>query len=645
MSLVKLPYELVSYVVYYLDLTDIFNLSLSCKNFQFLFHEANISKWLLETKAPYSGETRDARVHKRYASGLRRLIKRRRAIASVSPYLVAVVAFAEHWMYENGVLCYVRNHRLRILDLHHPGSHEIVVDIGKLLREALEDSQPRRKCKFRLLYCAHNIVSCVYTQHKHSGSMQRNNWLVAFNPLEGRIVAVRQLVSTSMLFVRNNDQFLFYGTTYEGADGYERWLIGGFDITAGAGTAETANTWLGLLNIPMVIGTDIGATVCFEIFGGYFYGVSNQGNFQDETGDWVSYYSCFRFPLTRHGFVDFKALPRERIWRRNHTEGPMDDRWTFLRIFEDESTGELKAIESRKEWLHGSISARRTYYTTPISFDDPTENPGRRGSLEGTGPLIPAAKSGQGAVPQTRVRDPDMVHPGDDRFTFAVNLSKCPIRSYHPPCQTFIDLVDDSDPFNPEDQRIRLRGGSRHPRAPGELARRKCLPAAQGELDPGAALLRQIEDLYRSDSDLFWPPKPNLSNPDPALADLYAMLSPPGHFGSLHGSWDERSIVYATGNRAGGLQALIFLSFDPAISLNGTPSYPSDSSLGGKSKGKGSNTAKKCPMSQSDTTFGPGEGFSLDRFSGGTHGDTVVSWRWCEPAAYREISRGYHFAR
>jgi hypothetical protein len=562
----------------------------------------------------------------------------------VSPYLVAVVAFSEHWMYENGVLCYVRDQKLRILDLHHPGSHEIVVDIAKLLHATVKDYQPRRKCKFQLLYCSHNIVSCVYKQPRHNDSVERSNWLVAVNPREGRIVAIRPLVSTSRLFVRNNDQFLFYGTTYEGADGYDRWVIGGFDIRAGAGTSETANTWLGLLNIPMVIGTDIGATVCFEIFAGYFYGVSNQGNFQDETGDWVSYYSCFRFPLVRKGFEALEALPREQIWRRNHTEGPIDDRWTFLRIFEDEATGEIKAIESRKEWLAGSNPAKRTYYTTPISFDDPTESAGTRQSLEGTSSLPSAAKNRQGTVPRTRLRDPNAVHPGDDRFTFDVSLSQCPIRSYHPPCHTFIDLVDESDHFNHEDQRIRLRGGSRHLRNPRELARPKCPPAAHGEPGYRAALLRQIDELYRSESNLFWPPKLNPANPDPALAELYAMLSPPGHFGSLRGSWDERSIVYATGNTAGGLQALIFLSFDPAIYLDGTPSYLGGSSLAERSKGKGSNTGKKGGVSQSGTTRCPGESFP-GRSTSGTHGDNQASWRWFEPAAYREISRGYHFAR
>lgn len=48
MSLVQLPYELVSYVIGPLDLDDIHSLSLSCKRFQYLVHEPNIAKVLLE---------------------------------------------------------------------------------------------------------------------------------------------------------------------------------------------------------------------------------------------------------------------------------------------------------------------------------------------------------------------------------------------------------------------------------------------------------------------------------------------------------------------------------------------------------------------------------------------------------------------
>jgi hypothetical protein len=53
MSLVQLPYELVSYVVQHLSLGDICSLSYSCKRFMFLVHEVNITKKILEVSYPH----------------------------------------------------------------------------------------------------------------------------------------------------------------------------------------------------------------------------------------------------------------------------------------------------------------------------------------------------------------------------------------------------------------------------------------------------------------------------------------------------------------------------------------------------------------------------------------------------------------
>ncbi|SPQ22237.1 72a3aa2f-2190-4b85-bf05-56eaeebbfd7c [Thermothielavioides terrestris] len=263
MSLLRLPYELLSIICEHLDLRDIYSLSFSCKRFQFLLYEPNITKLLLESKAPHSTEARDARISKRYAAGLRRLIKRREAVASVSPYLVAIVAFAEEWLYSNGVLCYLRGPQLRILDLHRSGSREMVVDTRKLFREALEGSRRRRTYQIQLLYQSHNIVSCVYgPSRRRKTRSPSSNWLVAFDPLDGQIKTVHRLESVSNLFVRNNERFLYYGTTSApGHDGYERWVIGGFDLAA--------REWLGELTISAVIGTDIGSSVCFEILDGF----------------------------------------------------------------------------------------------------------------------------------------------------------------------------------------------------------------------------------------------------------------------------------------------------------------------------------------------------------------------------------------
>ena len=49
--LLMLPYELLSLVVQYLDLPDTRALSLACKGLQYLFHESNIAKQILEVSS------------------------------------------------------------------------------------------------------------------------------------------------------------------------------------------------------------------------------------------------------------------------------------------------------------------------------------------------------------------------------------------------------------------------------------------------------------------------------------------------------------------------------------------------------------------------------------------------------------------
>ncbi|KAJ4306103.1 hypothetical protein N0V88_000899 [Collariella sp. IMI 366227] len=286
------------------------------------------------------------------------------------------------------------------------------------------------------------------------------------------------------IIVRNNDKFLYCGTYFEvepeGDDDDERrgqWMLRGFDITT--------RTWFDdSLNIPAMIGSDIGSTVCFEILDGYFYGLSNQTSLQVELVDWVSHYTCFRFPLSRTGFQDLESPSRNQLWRRNQTEGPIDDRWRFLRMEKDETTGQLKIVECRKEWLSCNTSARRTYYTTPISFGEPGKSSNKRHSLiEG----LSLDKVRQVAVSRSSARDPHMVHPDDDTLTLTTMPNKCPIRSYHSGSQTIIDLVDDSPSLDSRDQRIRICGRTRR-LAPGALAQqdaRTVEPAQYREISRG----------------------------------------------------------------------------------------------------------------------------------------------------------------
>jgi hypothetical protein len=90
-------------------------------------------------------------------------------------------------------------------------------------------------------------------------------------------------------------------------------------------------------------------------------------------------------------------------------------------MFKDETTGMLKVVKSRKEWLGGCSSARRTYYTTEISF---------KGALRDEWD----EDDGDDAITAPS-KNPHLVHPGDDGSTqLMLTLSECPVRSYYPSC-------------------------------------------------------------------------------------------------------------------------------------------------------------------------------------------------------------------
>ncbi|KAL2264690.1 hypothetical protein VTJ83DRAFT_7200 [Remersonia thermophila] len=584
MSILHLPHELVSYIVGYLDLDDIYSLGRTCRHFaSLILHEQSFTRWLLQKRAPFSVEAREAEAREAegeitHPAQFRRLLQRREAIASVSPFLAALVAYAHEWSYSNGVLCYTRGLELRVRDLHGSAKREVVVDVRALLRE-LGAWHPRQRYSLRVLHHSHSIVSCLYSHAPpgRAGAGAVRHWLVALRVPGGALVAAKELASVHNLFVRNTDRFLYYGRTSEpDEEGHEYWSIGMLHLSpeqqvtvvgsreamraAGTKTPPQERT------IPEVIGIDVGSTVCFEIYGDHFYVLSSQRTtrtYSAERDSWASYYFCLRCRLGCNNFSEAEKPPDSQLWRRNHKkEGPMDDRWSFLCLSRDEATGRLQAVECRQEYPPGGAGARRTYYTTPIDFTD---------AVSYSDDMTAAGLKDAGPPPP---RNPCLVQPGDTTLSMPLPVSRCLVRSYHWDCQAYVDLVDVSESFDPKDQRLCIRGGSRRPRHPGTQADRR---TARREDDGCDSLMQHIDNLHKSRTGIFWPPKPDPFHPDPALADLYRVLNPPGHLGKPVGTWDDRSLVYSAGKSKDGLHALVFLSFDPAIHLPGTTPYPTSS--------------------------------------------------------------------
>lgn len=592
MSLATLPYEIIGIIVQDLDLEDVFHISLSSKRFLYLIHEDRVCKTVLESTAPATPEAVEARQTHKYASALRRLYRRRHALRSAAPFTAAIVAVADSWIYVNGTLCHILKRTLRVLDLHKSSGEETVIDVRALLDEAVAESRGARKYKLQILHYAEGIVSCVYT---HTRPLVES-WLIVFSIQDGcKLLTTLHLDTTYKIFVRNDSNYLYFGTHSEfGEDGFRRWVLMGYDIKG--------NRWFEQkVHLLDMVGSDIGQSIAFEIIDGKFYGLSSQASFEVDEVDWKSFYHCFRFPVAAPKPKTTERSVKEQMWRRQHAEGPIDDRWSFIRLLRDDrDPGKLQVLESRKEWLNGQSSGRRNYYTTELIFPPPEEDDPEEGGSNndpnqnnvGGGITMNPATATNGDTgnctfdlpqdPEFRTRCPLTTHPGDDASTALMfTLSKCFIRSYHPSSQTFLDLVDNPSTQDPDTPRLQLRAGSRELRPNEEILRESAA------LDTNLAHTERIKHMYRNEGEnkiSFWPPDdPDEARADPAaLVDLQRILNPPSHSGNVKGTWDDRSMVYST-SHSDGLKALVFISFDPAIRLQGLRKWGGESA---SSRGK-----------------------------------------------------------
>ncbi|TAQ90872.1 hypothetical protein B7494_g801 [Chlorociboria aeruginascens] len=302
------------------------------------------------SKLPYSKEAQEAKkLGRGYASALRQIAKRRIAYSDALPFTVATIGVADEYLYHDGILCYTLGDRIRILDLHNSGHEEVVISIPALLSHISLDVGDQSV--FQVLYCSDDIISAIY-----------EDWLIAFNIKSKEILLRKYLEFTEKIFVRHNGLYLYYGTHSElGTFGIKKWVMHGYQF-------KTRKWFPDKINLPELVGTEIGSTICFRFHQDYFYALSNQTSFEVEEIDWTSFYHCFRFPLASPCNELLEKTENKQMWRRQHLEGPIDDRWTSLGLDINEVTEEIQIIEIRKEWPAGASRSQRSVYTTPIIF-------------------------------------------------------------------------------------------------------------------------------------------------------------------------------------------------------------------------------------------------------------------------------------
>ena len=543
-----------------------------------------------------------------YAIAFRRLVKRRYAVSQAYPYVVGTVALATSWVYRDGVLCYTFNEGpqqwLRIIDLQRTPDTEVVVDIYPLVKKAVLRDRHSDKYVFRVLHHAAGITSCLFKFRPRKRGTEC--WLLVFKADEQFLFRPRRIDRSTNIFVRNNADFLYYGTQTERISKFHyQWSLHGFSIKD--------NKWSRRgISLDRIVQREIGSTICFEIVDGYFYVISNRHHFGDSFIRANHYYTCFRFRAEDMVKPKFEHMEREQIWRRSNSEGYWHLHQGFLRLGRNEDSGVLQIIESGREKTQEGM--QRTYYTKELVFpeksnhesgEQDSEDDGQgsgseeseedsdgpeaegdeddgeeSGSEKSVGEETETSESDwesesvsdtrsdleaahqQGRSPNTRSAHD--IHPGDNRFTLqSYPINQTHLCDYHKSSNTFMDLVNDIPAGDNTAQYMRLRAGTRRAKPPSASMNSGREPIDQ------LSVRERTERLYFPTRISVWPPAQDPSNPNPQLDLLNDVLNPPAFRGAITAVGDDRSIVYSTGADTRKPKPLIYISFDPSARLDG----------------------------------------------------------------------------
>lgn len=362
-----------------------------------------------------------------------------------------------------------------------------------------------------------------------------------------RVIRAFHLVSSSKLFVRHTSRYLYYGThTGIGDDGHHKWEIYGVSLDD--------RFPLPIREKPLLLdnfhGTDIGSTVAFEIQNDQFYAVSNQGTFEVEEIDYTSFYHSVRFPIDQplSEFVE----KDERLYRRQHRQGPIHDSWTDLSLQIDERTNKTVIVESRREWAQASSRQSRTFYVTrlkehPSDASSPIQEPSDGPDLPEDDILATLVDSSNNPnFMLTPLQYSWSQHPEFSRHEVSPRsfiLARTKFRAYNKSCTSFLDLVEDERCCNDSSKPpcLRLRIGSRREaplyQAPVNTKGKQRVEVVEPDFEDNVQ--------YQHSPIRMWPPTSRC----PCSQRLHGILNPPlpsglSHTRSVTGVMDERTFVY-----------------------------------------------------------------------------------------------------
>ncbi|KAK1451055.1 hypothetical protein CCUS01_11232 [Colletotrichum cuscutae] len=486
---------------------------------------------------------REARQSGCYAQALRRRVKFQDAVTTAKPYSVGIVGWADQYIYCNGMLCYTQNENKEffLLDLHQSAPNEIVINVDELLATT-NQILASEKYELRPIHYSDNILSWLYIPLGNTG----RNKLFVTNIERRAIFPPIDIDSRQKLFVRNNSDYLYCGTYPDtGDDDDNFWKLQCFSI----GREEWLN---GVLELKEVAGSDVGTTAAFEIFGHLFHAASSVQPTAFGEDVYLSRYYGVRYPLGVCRAED-KQLLSESMFRRDHREGPINDRWSTLSLEKNPKTGVLEVVECRREHSAKGDGNSKTAYRTAVQIcngDFADDFLVREGSEQ----KLVEVCGFQDQAPNLK-ECPSTPHRGDDGFTEPlVTSNNCFMRSYNIHCEAFIDL------FN-----LAAADGLSSGLKIRTISRSQAVRHEQPDSQETGNEANRVESVIS-----YWPPQTDSDETcDGSKYLAHALRVQEPHW-DIFGLADEQSLVYIQGGReTKDLNPLVFISFEPSIKLPG----------------------------------------------------------------------------
>lgn len=532
-----------------------------------------LTRKLISLKQNCISRSREARLAQAgrisYQNAVATAFSRRQAFATCKPFSALVLGQGSDFLYQDGILSYLRGHTVRIINVHESSKLELVIDLRSIL--GITDEMNNQ---FKLMHHRDNILAILWTQpfSRYHVRLAAFDTMIEAGVFQNRLLLQANLPRGQRDFVRNDSQSLIYGayTTAEGS-GSSTWKFWAYNIARD-------NPRLLKFNWQRFSAPDIGSSIVFEVVDGYFYIITSQVTVDAEGQDPTSYYGGCRYNLCN----DYAQNPEfYRFWRRQSREGPIHDLWTDLMLTRDENGGRLLINESRREWHSGYSKQRRTFYTayensfTMITLStDKTREPMEimpSSGWQNEAPEDDTLEAKLSDEPNNVCVDdllrsqriPRYYHPeyppgGPPGGNREFNLSNTRHRAYNFSCSSFLDIVLDDRPavHCPALKKlIRLRIGSRVQGPPLD---------ADGFLNPPSTdperrlPIPDSEDRFIDRGITLWP---SLDAP----AELIELINANSGTSNLKASSDERSIIYKASSRPRQVAPIVLVNFDPTI--------------------------------------------------------------------------------